>query len=138
MQLLAEDLSVPQRSTPWRMAATEAEARGLRLLVDNLSPSQRKQYETNGYFEVIGGDTGTRYRIRRGYQMNIEELNEKGRIARLLCFMPEVRVPVGDVMLAQKFALELFESEAMRVAYPTPVWDDLWAWEMRSVWRRHG
>jgi hypothetical protein len=31
---------------------------------------------------------------------------------RLLCFMPRGELPVGDIMLAQKMAPELFESEA--------------------------
>ena len=51
----------------------------------------------------------------RGYQMNVEELDSRGRRRRLLCFLPEGRVPVGDIMLAQKIALELFESEGSRL-----------------------
>ena len=35
---------------------------------------------------------------------------------RLLCFMPEGGLVVGDMMLAQKLALELFESDALEVA----------------------
>jgi hypothetical protein len=34
----------------------------------------------------------------------------------MLCFEPQGQLPVGDVMLAQKVALELFESKALRVA----------------------
>jgi hypothetical protein len=30
--------------------------------------------------------------------------------------MPEGRVPIGDIMLAQKMALELYENEAIRTA----------------------
>ena len=56
----------------------------------------------------------------RGYQMNVEELDSRGRRRRLLCFLPEGRVPVGDIMLAQKIALELFESEALKVAHHVP------------------
>jgi hypothetical protein len=48
----------------------EAHARGIRLLKENLSSAQRAQYEKRGYFDVIGGDTGRRYRIRSGAQMN--------------------------------------------------------------------
>jgi hypothetical protein len=35
---------------------------------------------------------------------------------RLLCFEPQGALPVGDVMLAQKVALELFEWETLAVA----------------------
>ena len=111
-------------TTPWRHAArTEAEKRSHQLLVGNLSPSQCEQYRTHGYFEIVGGDTDTRYRIHRGYQMNVEELDRKGRRIRWLCFMPEGRIPMGDVMLAQKVALELFEADAIRVANRSPAWD---------------
>jgi len=36
--------------------------------------------------------------------------------------MPEGQLAIGDVMLAQKVALELFESEALMIANRTPVW----------------
>ena len=49
-----------------------------------------------------GLDTGKCYRIRHGYQMNVEELGQNGRRIKLLCFMPIGGLPVGDIMLAQK------------------------------------
>jgi hypothetical protein len=94
----------------------KAEIRATQLLKQNLSAAQREQYEQRGYFEVKGGTTGRRYRIRRGVQMNVEHLDPSGRCLRLLCFMPEGHLAVGDVMLAQKFALELFEKEALQIA----------------------
>jgi hypothetical protein len=36
-----------------------------------------------------------------------------------LCFVPGDLLPVGDIMLAQKLALELFEIEALKVANST-------------------
>ena len=96
--------------------APQAHARGLQLLKENLSAAQRDQYEKLGYFEVVGGQTGRRYRIKKGAQMNIEMLDMKGRPVGELCFMPEGELPVGDVMLAQKLALELFETDALKVA----------------------
>jgi hypothetical protein len=107
----------------WRSLTPTAEARdrGLRLLKENLSPAQRAQYERRGYFVVAGGETGRRYRIRFGDQMNVEQLNKRGRPARLLCFMPEGDLVEGDVMLAQKLALELFESSALKVAREYPI-----------------
>jgi len=100
---------------------SEARDRGFQLLKENLSPAQRAQFEKRGYFVVAGGETGTRYRIRTGDQMNVEQLTKKGRAKRLLCFMPEGDLVEGDVMLAQKLALELFESAALEVACDYPV-----------------
>jgi hypothetical protein len=96
---------------------------------------QREQYALHGYFDVTGGDTGKRFRIRHGCLMNVEQLDQNGRRIRLLCFTPIGRLPVGDIMVAQKFALELFESETLRVANRTPAWDPILAEEMRIVWR---
>ena len=100
----------------------EGHARGLRLLVSNLSPVQRQQLARHNYFDVIGGDTGTRYRIHDGRTLNIARLNESGGCDLLLCFEPAGALPVGDVMLAQKIALELFEADAIRVANASPAW----------------
>ena len=97
----------------------------MRLLSDNLSPLQRDQLALFKYFEVIGGDTGTHYRIHCRHQMNVEMLNGRGERTRILCFMPKGHLPVGDTMLAQKIALELFEREALRIANEQPVWIEL-------------
>ena len=106
----------PRLSLEVAACAPEAHARGLRLLRENLSSAQRDQYDRCGYFDVIGGKTRRCYRINAGFQMNVEQLDRKGRPMRRLCFMPEGELAVGDVMLAQKLALELFESETLDVA----------------------
>jgi hypothetical protein len=93
-----------------------AEERGIRLLMENLSPAQLEQYRQHQWFDVIGGKTGRRYRIRYGRSMNIDQLDRKGRRVCGWCFFPEGRLVPGDVMLAQKLALELFEAEALEVA----------------------
>jgi hypothetical protein len=97
-------------------ASYEAHCRGMHLLWTNLSPVQREQYDRFGSFEVIGGQTGRRYRINRGFQMNVQLLDPKRRPLCELCFMPEGNLVIGDVMLAQKLALELFESDALKAA----------------------
>jgi predicted metal-binding protein len=98
------------------MRHAEAHRRSTQLLKQNLSPTQLDQYERLSHFEVIGGCSGNRYRIRHGNVMNVELLNKKGKRIGLLCFMPEGRLPVGDIMLAQKMALELYENEAIQIA----------------------
>ena len=95
----------------------------MQLLKENLSAAQREQYKRCNYFDVIGGVTGRRYRIRQGHQMNVELLGDTGGRVRLLCFMPEGCCWVGDVMLAQKIALELFETEALKIANKSPAPD---------------
>ncbi|MHC4049866.1 hypothetical protein RAD04_08190 [Bradyrhizobium sp. 25ACV] len=92
------------------------EGRSLQLLRTWLSPAQRAQFAGKGYFEVIGGDTGRQYRIYAGASTNVCEIDEKGRPTRGLCFTPSGNLPVGDVMLSQKIALESCESRALEVS----------------------
>jgi hypothetical protein len=92
------------------------EGRSLRLLRDWLSPAQRAQFAKRGYFEVVGGETGKQYRIYAGAMSNVCEIDEKGRPRLGLCFRTIGELPVGDVMLAQKIALESCESSALAVA----------------------
>ncbi len=118
--------------------STERSTRGMQLLTRNLSLAQRKQYAMHGYFDVIGGDTGKRYRIRHGCLMNVQQLDQNGRRVQLLCFTPRGRLPVGDIMLAQKIALELFETDVLRVANRSPAWDYLLEGDARATRRyRH-
>ena len=46
--------------------------------------------------------------------MNVYELNERGEIG--WCFVPNGYLPVGDIMLAQKIALESNELATLAVA----------------------
>ena len=118
----------------WRSlsaGALPAHERGIEFLTQNLSPAQRQKYERHAYFDVIGGETAKRYRIHHGYQMNVEQLDQNGRRTRLLCFLPRGGLPVGDIMLAQKTALELFESDAVRVATGSLAWDPIFENELR-------
>jgi hypothetical protein len=92
------------------------EGRSLRLLRQWLSPAQRAQFAEKGYFEVVGGETGKQYRIHAGAMTNVCEVDENGRPTLGLCFLPLGELPIGDVMLAQKIALECRESGALAVA----------------------
>jgi len=116
--------------TQAQLTIREAQGRGVQLLKENLSPTQRDQYEEAGYIEVLGGQTGKRYRIHLGSLMNVELLDSKGKPVATLCFMPRGRLADGDIMLAQKSALELFEADALKVARKIPT-------EFRPLQRRH-
>ncbi|WP_271581580.1 hypothetical protein [Bradyrhizobium sp. CCBAU 45389] len=99
-----------------RGAERTPEGRSLRLLREWLSPAQRTQFAAKGYFEVVGGDTGKQYRIYPGAMTNVCEIDEKDRPTIGLCFLPKGELPIGDVMLSQKIALESCESRALEVA----------------------
>ena len=80
----------------------ESEARGLRLLREWLSPEQLAQYDAHRYFD--------------GTSTNIFELDQDGRPKVGWCFVPRDMLVAGDVMLAQKIALETDERTALAVA----------------------
>ena len=94
----------------------ESNARGLMLLTNWLSPAQLRSYEQHGHFEVIGSDSGTIYRIHHGQQANVEQIDVRGQTVCAWCFVPVGDLVAGDVMLAQKIALETDERAAMAVA----------------------
>jgi hypothetical protein len=97
-------------------AKSRFEAKAEALLKEWLSPVQLVQYERNRWFEVVGSKTGKRYRIQERQQQNVYELDAKGRPIRGWCFMPKGGLAAGDVMLAQKIALETDEEGTMKVA----------------------
>jgi hypothetical protein len=99
---------------------SESEARGLALLKDWLAPDQLAQYNAHGHFDVTGCHSGKRYRIRHGVGMNIYELDCYGRPLVGWCFVPKDNLVAGDVMLAQKIALETSEWTALLVAKSFP------------------
>lgn len=97
-------------------AESTPEGRSLWLLRQWLSPGQWAQFSDTGYFEVVGCDTGKLYRVYAGAATNVCELDERGRPKLGLCFLPLGELPIGDVMLSQKIALESAESDALAVA----------------------
>jgi hypothetical protein len=93
-----------------------AEARGRRLLRRWLSTEQRAQFDAMNFFDVVGCQTGRRYRIHYGHAANIREMDETGDPKIGWCFVPKGYLVSGDVMLAQKIALETDELAALAVA----------------------
>jgi len=98
----------------------EVEERSLRLLRSWLSPRQAQQWDALSEFEVVGSHTETRYRIRRGKVMNVHELDQMGNIIARWCFAPKGDLPMGDVLLAQKIALETMEGDVLKTANRNP------------------
>jgi hypothetical protein len=93
-----------------------AEEKGLSLLRSWLTREQDEQWSRDNAFDVVGCDTGTRYRITDSTSMNIIELDKDGHGVRRWCFTPVGPVVKGDVLLAQKIALETMENRARDVA----------------------
>jgi hypothetical protein len=85
------------------------ETRGVNLLREWLSPEQRAQFDAKRYFDVIGCDSGKRYRIHYGDTTNVREIGDDDLPSVGWCFRPEGQLVAGDVMLAQKIALETYE-----------------------------
>jgi hypothetical protein len=120
--MLAQSISIVGRSF-WRSLSAFAgklrildarEERGLTLLREWLSPEQNK------HFDVIGCQTGKRYRVSYGSRTNVHEIDDTGRPIMGWCFVPSGHLVAGDVMLAQKIALETDERAALAVANRFP------------------
>jgi len=97
------------------------EARGKALLREWLSPEQKAQFDASKGFDVVGCDSGRRYRISHGTGTNVHEIDDAGRPVMGWCFVPSGHFTAGDVMLAQKIALETNERAALAVANRFPV-----------------
>jgi len=121
-RLLAECVRRVQALREWyrTTAAAVPEARATTLLREWLSPQQRAQFDAEGYFDVVGCDSGKRYRIHHGTSMNVHEMDDAGHSKSGWCFAPNRRLAAGDVMLAQKIALETCEKSALAVANRFP------------------
>ncbi|WGD56528.1 hypothetical protein QA641_09700 [Bradyrhizobium sp. CB1650] len=106
------------RKLYWKsLAENTSEARGLRLMRGWLSPDQREQFDDSGYFDVVGCESGKRYRIYHGMvPPNVYEIDDAGGLKMGLCFVPLGRLVAGDIILAQKIALETDEHSALKVA----------------------
>jgi hypothetical protein len=96
------------------------EARGRNLLRAWLTVEQRDQFDSFGYFDVRGCASGKKYRIHFGISANVHELGDGDLPKMGWCFVPAGNLVPGDVMLAQKIALETSETAALAVANPFP------------------
>ena len=106
----------PLRARRREFGRPEREVRGIKLLREWLTPEQLVQFNRHGYFDVTGCQSGRRFRINYGTQTNIHELDRYGHPKAGWCFVPEGPLVAGDVMLAQKIALETNELGALQVA----------------------
>jgi hypothetical protein len=54
--------------------------------------------------------------------VNIDQLDSTGNRVYVLCVVPEGNLAASDCMLAQKIALERFETTALAIAVQRPGW----------------
>ena len=92
--------------------------RAMNLLWRWLTDEQRRDLKLNGYFTVVGYNTGAQYKIHAEQYYGVEDTTDGGQ---RYCFGPSSHllgqpIMMGDQMLAQKLALEHDEAEALRVA----------------------
>lgn len=95
-----------------------AQAKARVLLESALTPQQRRDLFTERCFYVKG--KRFTYRIREGHSGNVDQLDSAGLVISRFCARPLGRLPVYDVMLAQKLWIETDESMFLRKAalYP--------------------
>ena len=89
-----------------RRNVRRAQRRALTLLMRLQSPEQREEFRMTRQFHVIGGKTGTRYRIRAATLVNIDVLDNDGTVMHRLCAHPTGDVPLYDVLAAQMLYLQ--------------------------------
>jgi hypothetical protein len=93
-------------------------AKARTLLERALTPEQRRDLLARSYFYVKG--KRFTYRIREGHAANVDALDSMGRVISRFCAHPLGRVPVYDVMLAQKLWLETDENMFLKKASAYP------------------
>ena len=85
----------------------KARTQSVALLREWLNPKQLEQYDRTGTFTVFGEATGTCYLINGNMTMfNVSALVDDCFEPPRLCFVPKGGLPIGDLLLAQKLALE--------------------------------
>lgn len=98
-------------------ARTLVRERATALLLAHLDDTQRQTYQAAGYFDVRTDDGQRTYRLSQGTIHNVALLDPvRERPQRTYCAHPAADLPVPDVLLAQKLALEADEAGFLRVA----------------------
>lgn len=115
---ITTDMTVGQWADPSEKAMS--------LFLSWLSPQQRRDYLRYDYFFVKGNASGKLYKINKAVApFNVEMLNFDGTTKDRLCFVPKNCPFTGDIMLAQKIALETNETYALKIANHYNRWNGM-------------
>lgn len=94
-----------------------AKGRALALLLEHLTPEQRRMFESNGWFIVEGGKSKKKYKIHTNQVAgNIDVLKEDSKVIERICCHCDYSIPYHDQHLAQKLMLEHAEDDFLRIA----------------------
>jgi hypothetical protein len=117
----AREPAQPNRARQSRHSA--AGARAYDLLQDHLNEAQREQFESAGSFVVVA-QSGRRYRIRAANTSNVRDETDGSSYCVQFRSDPQcLRIPLEDLMLAQKLLLECDEPQFLRIAIKSSVPD---------------
>lgn len=115
---------VPPSTRELQLTARRAAVRSMRrrvadrrakvLLLDHLTPEQQADYERLQHFELVL-PSGSRYRLRRGLEGNIDRIEDGVAVERLCVHVP-YGIPHDDNVLTQKLELEVDEYHVRRLA----------------------
>jgi hypothetical protein len=112
-----------QTNNAHRSRRLAAEARACDLLREHLNETQREQFERVGSFVVVA-QSGRRYRIRSANTSNVRDETDGASYCMQFRSDPQcLRIPLEDLMLAQKLLLECDEPEFLRIANKSGVPD---------------
>lgn len=96
-------------------ARDAAEARARALLLSCLTPEQRASFERCRAFRVVS-NLGNIFEIAHARTHGIHKLDMQGNQVEQWCTTPNGRIPICDVMLAQKLYLETDEAGLRQTA----------------------
>lgn len=103
-----------QRTNQNPLSPAEQNAR--ELLLEHLSPEQKKMWEETGCFRVIS-QFGSSYTIARQSSYNVWKPDQNGCITELFCLQHKDKsVPMDDQFLSQKLLLENNEAYFLKMA----------------------
>lgn len=101
-------------------AIDTAERRAEELLLENLNPDQRRDYDLTRSFKVRS-QSGHLFRLTSDRNQNVGLLDGNYQVVRRFCVVPGIPdVPIADQLLMQKLMLEYDEERFRDTAMPSP------------------
>jgi len=88
-----EKLERQERRERARQERAEAQKRAEILLRESINKEQRKQFDNFRYF-IVKSKSGKLFRIKHGWQGNVEEIDEAENVIAEYCIHPRQKVPL--------------------------------------------
>lgn len=87
------------------------------LLMSNLTQEQLEMYVNDQEFYVVGSWSQRQYLIKYDSCLNVFDMDKICVLCAVLPNSNDERVPIPDLMLAQKLIIENNEKEFLRIAH---------------------